>query len=476
MKFKVQIVVGDGADAVVRELAVLDKDCDRIEQLGLTLAESKEVLRELQKQVVERQAAAFVGTRVVCGDCGSKLRSRGRHAIVFRTLFGNVTLDSPRLRRCACACSAREAASFSPLAELLPDRVAPELLFMEAKWASLVSYGMTARALADFLPVDDATNASTVRNHALDVAERCEAKLGDEQFAFVEGCPASWKELPAPEGPITVGIDGGYLRSWTEKKTNFEVIVGKSVPAERPAKSFGMVQTYDEKPKRRLFDVLSSQGMQMNQDVFFMSDGEKTVRDLQLYLNPRAKHVLDWFHITMRITVLAQFLKGLRHATIADDAAPLTVDGLVDEMEEALESTKWNLWHGWPGRALDRFDDVEDLMYNFADTYPKFSALERLVREFKRYIENNRGMVVNYGQRWREGLVISTAFVESLVNSLLGKRFTKKQQMQWTHRGAHLLLQTRTRVVNGELRSTFREWYPTMRANDADDAALPVAA
>jgi hypothetical protein len=27
----------------------------------------------------------------------------------------------------------------------------------------------------------------------------------------------------------------------------------------------------------------------------------------------------------------------------------------------------------------------------------------------------------------------------------------KKQAMQWTERGAHLLLQTRTRVLNGEL-------------------------
>jgi hypothetical protein len=73
--------------------------------------------------------------------------------------------------------------------------------------------------------------------------------------------------------------------------------------------------------------------------------------------------------------------------------------------------------------------------------------------------------------------VISTAFVESLVNSLLGKRFTKKQQMQWTHRGAHLLLQTRTRVVNGELEATFREWYPGMKAaNDAQPESLREAA
>jgi hypothetical protein len=35
------------------------------------------------------------------------------------------------------------------------------------------------------------------------------------------------------------------------------------------------------------------------------------VRDLQLYLNPHAEHLLDWFHLAMRLTVLQQTAKGL---------------------------------------------------------------------------------------------------------------------------------------------------------------------
>jgi hypothetical protein len=56
--------------------------------------------------------------------------------------------------------------------------------------------------------------------------------------------------------------------------------------------------------------------------------------------------------------------------------------------------------------------------------------------------------------------------VESLVNSLLSKRFAKKQSMQWTPEGAHLLLQVRTRTLNGELAATFREWYPAFSLED----------
>jgi hypothetical protein len=50
------------------------------------------------------------------------------------------------------------------------------------------------------------------------------------------------------------------------------------------------------------------------------------------------------------------------------------------------------------------------------------------------------------------------------VNYVVNKRFSKKQQMQWSKTGAHLLLQTRTRVLNGDLEKTFEPWYPGAKA------------
>ena len=70
------------------------------------------------------------------------------------------------------------------------------------------------------------------------------------------------------------------------------------------------------------------------------------------------------------------------------------------------------------------------------------------------------GLPPNYGERQRAGEAISTAFTESAVNQVISKRMVKKQQMRWTPRGAHLLLQVRTRVLNDQLAGDFRRWYP----------------
>ena len=85
------------------------------------------------------------------------------------------------------------------------------------------------------------------------------------------------------------------------------------------------------------------------------------------------------------------------------------------------------------------------------------------IAEFETYIRNNRESIPKFGERYRQGETISTAFVESTINQMVSRRFVKKQQMQWTPCGAHLLLQTRTKVLNGELDEVFRRWYPRFR-------------
>src|SRR5438132_10938372 len=469
MRIKLQLVLcsDDGHEETVTDIVTLRKDAQRVEHLGLTLKEAKQLLTTTQKRLLHHQVEAFLEGCSTCPDCATPLKAQGYHSRSFRTSFGTFKLASPRLFHCRCR--RRKTTSFRPLSSLLPESAAPDLLFMETKWASLVSYGLTVDALTDCLPLDVTLDVKTVRHDTLKVAERCEAELGEERGSFIEGCPRDWGNLPIPDGPITVRIDGGYVLDWDAKKHNFEVIVGKSTLAftrdedeETPSsKRFGFVQTVDTKPKRRLYEVLKSQGFQLNQQITFLSDGEDTVRDLQLYLSPEAEHILDWFHLTMKLTVLDQYAKGLVHC----DAV------LGEEIREKLERLKWSLWHGNLYKALYKIDNLESLIYNFEDTYPKFKQLLKAVEEFRTYIGNNRHLIPNYGERYRNGEAIATGFVESTVNQVVSKRFCKKQQMQWSKHGAHLLLQTRVKTLNRELGTMFKRWYPDMEVEEMPDAA-----
>jgi len=102
--------------------------------------------------------------------------------------------------------------------------------------------------------------------------------------------------------------------------------------------------------------------------------------------------------------------------------------------------------------------------------------MRKYLHELETYIGNNASSIVNYGERYHHGERISTGFVESTVNQVVSKRMVKKQQMQWTLRGAHLLLQVRVQVLNDDWDDTFRVWYPNFRAAETQAAAVSLAA
>ena len=178
-----------------------------------------------------------------------------------------------------------------------------------------------------------------------------------------------------------------------------------------------------------------------------------------------AYNILDWFHITMRLTVMGQIVKGMSAGLKSDNKYSETATVLTD-LEKHLESLKWNLWHGNVLHALQRIDDLDDDLEMLEENPANKKKLLKAVKEFRSYIEANQAFIPNYGDRYRHDETITTAFVESTVNYVVSKRFVKKQQMRWTQRGAHLLLQTRVQVLNNDLRETFCRWFPGMRSDE----------
>ena len=179
-----------------------------------------------------------------------------------------------------------------------------------------------------------------------------------------------------------------------------------------------------------------------------------------MFISPQSEHVLDWFHITMKITVMRQMVKGLSI-------------NYTDELDKQLDRIKWNIWHGNVFKALDRIEAFcNDIECEQLDQGSKLNKLWTWAKEFYDYIESNQNFIPNYGDRYRYGEVISTSFVESTVNEVISKRMVKKQQMRWTKEGAHRMIQVRTSMLNGELRKAFCRWYPNMQ----DEGVVPLAA
>ena len=108
-----------------------------------------------------------------------------------------------------------------------------------------------------------------------------------------------------------------------------------------------------------------------------------------------------------------------------------------------LESLKWYLWHGNVFQALKKLEglemDVEGAAFETKDETAR--KLLKGIEELHTYVERNQAFIPNYGERYRNGERIASGFVESAVNQVVSKRMVKHQQMQWTQRGAHMLLQ-----------------------------------
>jgi hypothetical protein len=230
MRIKVQVVIerDEETQASVHEVAHLERGALRAETLGLGLEEAKDLLAQVQDVMVAEQVRACLAQHLGCADCGRARRHKDARTITVQTLFGALRLQSPRWHHCACRPHATK--TFSPLAEVMPERTSPELLYLEAKFAGLVSYGLSTRLLGELLPLGQHLHAMTLRRHVQATAERLEDELGPEQVMFIEGCPGDWEDLPRPDLPLTVGLDGGYVHASTQRSRRegwFEVIAGK---------------------------------------------------------------------------------------------------------------------------------------------------------------------------------------------------------------------------------------------------------
>ncbi|ESZ02024.1 hypothetical protein [Mesorhizobium sp. L48C026A00] len=116
----------------------------------------------------------------------------------------------------------------------------------------------------------------------------------------------------------------------------------------------------------------------------------------------------------------------------------------IDRGVRDVRGVRWRLWHGRVDRAIRDLERVlVKLKHSQREGEFSIARLHSLGLQLLTYVRSNRGAIVNYGKRYRAGLREATSLAESAVNSLVGKRMVKKQQM-------------RTAEINGELHQRLR--------------------
>src|ERR1700722_844765 len=136
MKFDLILAVDD-CDGHVTNISlgqVARPEVSDMATLGLSLAESKQLLAQLQHEVVVRQFEATTQQRRHCEHCGTKRAIKDFHGARFRSLFGDVDLRVPRLRKCQCAVGKPAPASVKPASR--QRWVAPELEYVQSELAA----------------------------------------------------------------------------------------------------------------------------------------------------------------------------------------------------------------------------------------------------------------------------------------------------------------------------------------------------
>jgi hypothetical protein len=440
MKWRVMVEL-TGSDGIVRLQEVSAGGSNASEcsagTVGLMLADGKRTLAGLQDHLVRAQTEEYCRERRGCSHCGSQRPLKDFRTWRLLSLFGTVEVRAPRFLPCQCAVTGRH--TLNPVAEIMPDRCTPEYERVVAKMGSL-PYARARTLLSEFLPLGDVPAVETTRRRTMRVGARLEQQAASSQ-------PAA----PAAEArDISLFIDGGHVRSVRSYQIrSFEVMLAQVSNDDGKQVVFSSMPAEADRQRDQLRGVLHGLGATPATPITILSDGAEGSRSLgEAACVGATHHVLDWFHLSMRIQHVAQASMSWPAASAEDRKAGAS-------LAETIDRIKWRLWHGQVRRGLDLIAETVALLETKAETpspaAPVALKVIRLLGELETYVCGQSDIIIDYATARRREEPISTAVTESTVQWLVHRRMNAQQQMRWTPRGAHLMLKVRCAVMNGTL-------------------------
>ena len=417
------------------------------EALGLLLEDAHSILSRLQNVAVTTQVQEISETTRACPSCSKIRQIHDYRTRKLDTLFGKVTVQAPRLKPCKCDdFSNSKVTSLSWLTVVLPGRVTPELARLQAELGARHSFREAARLMNQFLPCAKQSHMTTRNRLGLVATEIEQEKLELHETE---------QQVDTGGNDVAVFVDGAHVRCRPEyQKRHLDVVVGR---IEGPTNTvrFGLETSASMSISGHIRAQLREAGWGSGQAITVLTDGEPGLANhIRWAVEGRVTHILDWWHISMRIKHVENAVRGLHELVVGRKGA--------DKLPWLAERLRWLVWHGKTGKALS---GIQHLVFRAAalqdlersEVRASISRIRKRCEVLYGYIENNAHSIPDYGCRHRAGLPVSTSRAEGCVDDLANARMGKKRRMRWSPKGAHRVAITRAAVLDGRLQVSHRQ-------------------
>ena len=417
------------------------------EGIGLLLEDGHAMLAQIQKVAIEAQMEEISARCRPCPCCGKVRPIHDYRTRTLETLFGRMLVKAPRIKPCQCQVALHPKSSpLSPLSHLLPDRATPEMKRLQAELGARHSFREAVRLMEQLLPCARQSHM-TVRDRLARVADEMERKtLRPSQALLSAG---------KQESNVSIFLDGAHIRCRPEyQKRHLDVVVGRIESTERNRR-FAFEPSSSMSPRALIRAQLQSAGWQPGHSLTVFTDGESGLANhVRSATGQSVTHILDWWHISMRIKHVENAAVGVKELCAGRKGAV--------KLPWLAERLRWLVWHGKIAKVLEgirhlrwRAESLQDL------SRPSVGDAIRRIRKrcefLSTYLENNAGSIPDYGQRYRKGLPVSTSRAEGCVDELANFRMGKRRRMRWSPKGAHRVAITRAAVLDGRLCLSHRQ-------------------
>jgi hypothetical protein len=257
------------------------------EEIGLTLEEGQQLLRQIQVQILSSQAHAYAKP---IKDIRTKC---------VQTVFGAFRFRGRRYRACGCRDHPDGYRQDFSLGEIIPRRTTPEVRYLFAKLGARMPYRGASRVLQICGFGDMRASHMAIRRHTLATGRELEA----QRLFAADGQSV---QATATAKSLVVGIDDTYVKHREHLVARqFRVTAARVERNGKLGARFVFVASSPGWTESFFDGFLLQQGMKRNTVMRVVPDGDDGLRNFVQRSSPRPmESQLDWFHIGMKLELL----------------------------------------------------------------------------------------------------------------------------------------------------------------------------